>query len=52
MRYMRMGLKKISEDQTRKQLIDPQLERAGWYLRARQAEAEELFQSLLSESFG
>ncbi len=30
---MRMGLKKISEDQTRKQLIDPQLERAGWYLR-------------------
>ncbi len=25
--------RKISEDQTRKQLIDPQLEKAGWYLR-------------------
>ncbi len=24
--------RKISEDQTRKELIDPQLERAGWYL--------------------
>ena len=25
--------RKISEDQTRKQMIDPQLEQAGWYLR-------------------
>jgi type I restriction enzyme, R subunit len=25
--------RKISEDQTRKEIIDPQLERAGWYLR-------------------
>ena len=25
-------LRKISEDQTRKQMIDPQLEQAGWYL--------------------
>src|SRR5512137_2239780 len=25
--------RKISEDQTRKQMIDPQLEKAGWYLR-------------------
>ncbi|MDW8279475.1 MAG: DEAD/DEAH box helicase family protein [Anaerolineales bacterium] len=25
--------RRLSEDQTRKQLIDPQLERAGWYLR-------------------
>jgi len=25
--------RKLSEDQTRKQLIDPQLEKAGWYLR-------------------
>lgn len=25
--------RKISEDQTRKEMIDPQLERAGWYLR-------------------
>ncbi|WP_345308185.1 hypothetical protein [Candidatus Villigracilis saccharophilus] len=25
--------RKISEDQTRKQMIDPQLEHAGWYLR-------------------
>ncbi|GAB4457164.1 MAG: DEAD/DEAH box helicase family protein [Anaerolineales bacterium] len=25
--------RKLSEEQTRKQLIDPQLERAGWYLR-------------------
>ena len=24
--------RKISEDQTRKQMIDPQLEHAGWYL--------------------
>ena len=24
---------RVSEDQTRKQMIDPQLERAGWYLR-------------------
>lgn len=26
-------MRQLSEDQTRKQLIDPQLERAGWYLR-------------------
>jgi len=25
--------RKISEDQTRKEMIDPQLEQAGWYLR-------------------
>ena len=25
--------RKFSEDQTRKQMIDPQLEHAGWYLR-------------------
>ncbi len=25
--------RKLSEEQIRKQLIDPQLERAGWYLR-------------------
>jgi type I site-specific restriction endonuclease len=25
--------RKISEDQTRKEMIDPQLEKAGWYLR-------------------
>lgn len=25
--------RKISKDQTRKQMIDPQLEQAGWYLR-------------------
>ena len=25
--------RRISEDLTRKQLIDPQLEKAGWYLR-------------------
>ncbi|WP_345349553.1 hypothetical protein [Candidatus Villigracilis affinis] len=24
---------RVSEDQTRKQMIDPQLEQAGWYLR-------------------
>ena len=24
--------RKISEDQTRKEMIDPQLEKAGWYL--------------------
>lgn len=26
-------LRRISEDTTRKQMIDPQLERTGWYLR-------------------
>lgn len=26
--------RKISEERTRKELIDPQLEHAGWYLRA------------------
>jgi type I site-specific restriction endonuclease len=25
--------RRISEDQTRKEMIDPQLEKAGWYLR-------------------
>ncbi len=25
--------RKISEERTRKEMIDPQLERAGWYLR-------------------
>jgi|GEM_PF-5437402 type I site-specific restriction endonuclease len=27
--------RKINEDQTRKQMIDPQLEQVGWYLRDR-----------------
>jgi type I site-specific restriction endonuclease len=27
------GLRQISEKRTRKELIDPQLEQAGWYLR-------------------
>ena len=31
--YNRDMPRRLSEDQTRKQLIDPQLERAGWYLR-------------------
>lgn len=26
-------LRKISEERTRKEVIDPQLEQAGWYLR-------------------
>lgn len=26
-------MRRISEDTTRKKMIDPQLERAGWYLR-------------------
>jgi type I site-specific restriction endonuclease len=26
-------LRKISEERTRKEMIDPQLEQAGWYLR-------------------
>ena len=28
-----MARRRISEAETRKELIDPQLERAGWYLR-------------------
>jgi len=28
-----MGLFQISEERTRKEMIDPQLEKAGWYLR-------------------
>jgi len=27
-------LRRISEELTRKEMIDPQLEKAGWYLRA------------------
>jgi len=27
--------RQINEERTRKEMIDPQLERAGWYLRAR-----------------
>lgn len=27
-----MELRKISEERTRKEMIDPQLEKAGWYL--------------------
>ena len=30
---MRWALRRISEEKTRKQMIDPQLEKAGWYLR-------------------
>jgi type I site-specific restriction endonuclease len=30
---MRWALRRISEEKTREEMIDPQLERAGWYLR-------------------
>ncbi len=34
--------RRLSEDQTRKQLINPQLERAGWYLRDHSRVKEEI----------
>jgi type I site-specific restriction endonuclease len=47
--------RKISEECTRKQMIDPQLEKAGWYLYVMMSEAGRqvngLFESLLSQSF-
>lgn len=33
---------RVSEDRTRKELIDPQLERAGWYLRDHSKVREEI----------
>jgi hypothetical protein len=53
--------RRLSEELTRKEMIDPQLEKAGVArrvegLRERMSEAERqvegLFESLLSESFG
>jgi type I site-specific restriction endonuclease len=57
-------LQRISEQRTRREIIDPQLEKAGWYVRELMSEAvrhpgqprrsiggEGLFQRLLSEAF-
>jgi type I site-specific restriction endonuclease len=35
-------LRKLSEERTRKQMIDPQLEMAGWYLRDHSKVNEEI----------
>ena len=41
-------MRQISEERTRKEMIDPQLEKAGWYLYDWSRQGEGLFQSLLS----
>jgi hypothetical protein len=48
--------RQISEKLTRKEMIDPQLEQAGWYLRDQQMvksgrQADGLFETLLAEAF-
>lgn len=44
-------MRQISEKETRKALIDPALEKAGWYLK-NHAQVEMLFQGLLEGAFG
>jgi type I site-specific restriction endonuclease len=48
-------LQRISEEYTRNEMIDPQLEKAGWYVRELMVKVErqfeEPFESLLSEAF-
>ena len=44
--------RKFSKERTRKEMIDPQLEQAGWYLRDHsKVKVEGLFESLLAQSF-